>query len=224
MKQAPRFRAVLFDWRGTLVDDPPDDWWVRSALARAGRDAGDEPVADWCGALRRAAALPEVLDGEASCDCSYEVHREWSLGWFRLAGLDDELACALYALDLEADSHPFYPDVPAVLRALHERGCRVAVVSNVHFDLRPEFAAAGLDRYVDSFVLSFEHGVQKPDRRMFEIALNALGVEAREAVMVGDQEGLDAPAIRAGIATWLLPAGVHADQPRDLSRLLALVD
>ena len=222
MKQAPPFRAVLFDWRGTLVDDPPDEWWVRAALSRVGRTAADAEVAAWCAALAGAAEHPEVADGEATCDCSFDRHREWSLGWFRLAGLDDELARALYALDLEAASHPFYPDAPFVLQTLHERGCRVAVVSNIHFDFRPEFAAAGIDEYVDAFVLSFEHGIQKPDPRMFELALESLSVDAHEAVMVGDQVALDAPAIRAGVATWLLPGGGRADQPRGLDRLLSL--
>jgi HAD superfamily hydrolase (TIGR01509 family) len=214
---------VLFDWRGTLVDDPPDEWWVRAALERVGRDTGEGQVDAWCVALRNAAELPEVLNGEATCDCSFAGHREWSLSWFRLAGLDDELAHALYDLDLEAASHPFYPDVSFVLRSLHERGCRVAVVSNIHFDLRAEFAAAGLDAYVDAFVLSFEHGMQKPDRRMFELALDTIGVGADEAIMIGDQVGLDGGAITAGIATLLLPAGVAtADRPRGLDRLLSL--
>jgi FMN phosphatase YigB (HAD superfamily) len=214
VEQAPSFRAVLFDWRGTLVDDPPDEFWVRAALARTGRDTAVEQVDAWCAALRKAAELPEVVNGESTCDCSFEQHRAWSLAWFRTAGLDEELAGALYALDLEAASHPFYPDVPFVLRSLHERGCRVAVVSNIHIDLRPEFAAAGLDEYVDAFVLSFEHNMQKPDRRMFELALDAIAVGAEDAIMVGDQVSLDGGAISAGIATWLLPNGAAADRPR----------
>jgi HAD superfamily hydrolase (TIGR01509 family) len=222
VKQETPFRAVLFDWRGTLVDDPPDEWWVRTALARVGRDTGADEVAALCSALRGAAEQLDVRNGEATCDCSYEGHREWSLAWFRLAGLDDDLALGLYALDLESASHPFYPDVPFVLRALRERGCKVAVVSNIHFDVRPEFAAAGLDEHVDTFVLSFEHGMQKPDRRMFEVALDALAVGAEEAIMVGDQPSLDGGAIRAGIATWLLPADAAADRPRGLDRLLTL--
>jgi HAD superfamily hydrolase (TIGR01509 family) len=222
VKQAAPFRAVLLDWRGTLVDDPPDAWWVHAALARTERETGADQVAAWCAALRKAAELPEVLKGEATCDCSFEGHRAWSLAWFRLAGLDDELARALYALDLEPASHPFYPDAPGVLRALHERGCRIAVVSDIHFDLRPEFAAADLDACVDAFVLSFEHGIQKPDRRMFELALDALAVDAEDAVMVGDRNSHDGAAIHAGIATWLLPPGVRADRPRGLGRLLAL--
>ncbi len=94
-------------------------------------------------------------------------------------GLDDELVESLYALDLDPIAHPFYPDAATVLQALHERGCPIALVSDIHVDLRPEFAAAGLDRYIDAFVLSYEHGVQKPDQAIFDIALRALEVSGR---------------------------------------------
>jgi HAD superfamily hydrolase (TIGR01509 family) len=221
--QARPFRAVLFDWRGTLVDDPPDEWWVREALLRAGRAADEPRVAELTAALRRAAELPEVTDGQRSCDCSAAAHRAWSLEYFRLAGLDDALARALYDIDLDPASHPFYSDSAPVLRALHERGCRVAVVSDIHFDLRPEFAAAGLRDFVDAFVLSFEHGVQKPGRRVFEIALDALGVDATDALMVGDRASHDGGAVAAGITTLLLRAGAPADGPRGLDHVLALV-
>jgi len=214
---------VLFDWRGTLVDDPPDEWWVREALLRAGREAGDDRVAELTAALRRAAELPDVVRGQAGCDCSATAHRAWSLGYFALAGLDSELALALYELDLDPASHPFYADVAPVLAELRARGCRVAVVSDIHFDLRPEFAAAGIEEVVDAFVLSFEHGVQKPDRRVFEIALDALGAGAADALMVGDRASRDGAATAVGIATWLLPEGDFTDKPRGLDRVLALV-
>ena len=45
---------------------------------------------------------------------------------------------------------------------------------------------AGLNDYVSAFVLSFEHGIQKPDRRMFEIALEQLEVKPSDALMFGD--------------------------------------
>ena len=55
--------------------------------------------------------------------------------------------------------------------------------------------------------LSFEHGVQKPDRRIFEIALDALGVEA-SPMRSWSATGRRTTAARssAGIATWLLAA------------------
>jgi HAD superfamily hydrolase (TIGR01509 family) len=125
---------------------------------------------------------------------------------FSEAGLDPALAETLYGLDLEPLAHPFYEDVPETLARLKSLGVWVAVVSDIHFDLRPEFALRGLDGLVDDFILSFEHGVQKPDPRIFMLALETLGVQASEALMVGDRPDRDGGAVLAGIPTLLLPA------------------
>ena len=216
--------AVLFDWRGILVHDPPHEWWVTTALARCGRDAPSGAVAELCDALRAAAELPEVLEGERTCDCSAELHRTWSFDFFERAGLDEELASTLYDLDLDPLAHDFYPDVAPTFDALHRAGLTIAVVSDIHFDLRPEFRAAELDEYVDAYVLSFEHGMQKPDARVFERALALLGVEdASEALMVGDRASHDGGAVACGITTLLLPGVASADEPVGLVHVLKLI-
>jgi HAD superfamily hydrolase (TIGR01509 family) len=217
-------QGVLFDWRGTLVYDPPDEWWLSRAMERAGRTADAVDVARLAGALRNAAVLPEVVDGERTCDCSVTGHREWSMTWFARAGLDADLAEALYALDFEAESHPFFPDVEPVLRELHARRIRVAVVSDIHVDLRPEFVAAELDSYVDAYVFSFEHGVQKPGREIYDVALRAIGVDACDALMVGDRASHDGVAVKYGITTLLLPPPASATAPVGLAKVLALVN
>jgi FMN phosphatase YigB (HAD superfamily) len=80
-----------------------------------------------------------------------------------------------------------------------------AVVSDIHVDIRPAFAAAGLDALIDVFTLSFEQGVQKPDPAMFLRTLDALGVEPGQALMMGDRPGHDGAAVEAGLTTLLLP-------------------
>jgi HAD superfamily hydrolase (TIGR01509 family) len=215
--------AVLFDWRGILVHDPPHEWWVATALERCGRHALPTDVAALCDALRVVGDSPEVRAGEATCDCSPEAHRAWSFDFFERAGLDDELASALYDLDLDPVAHDFYPDVAPTFDALHRAGLSIAVVSDIHFDLRPEFRAGGLDEFVDAYVLSYEHGMQKPDPRVFEFTLNLLGVDAADALMVGDRASHDGGAVACGIATLLLPAVATSDDPVGLAQVLKLV-
>jgi HAD superfamily hydrolase (TIGR01509 family) len=210
----------LFDWRGTLVHDPPPEWWVGAALAGVGRSGDD--VNRWCEALRIAYELPEVQAGELICDTDADVHRRTQLRYFEVAGLDEELAACLYQLDFEPASHPFYPDTEQALRALHESGRKIALVSDFHVDVRPEFVAAGLDQYMDAYVISFEHGVQKPDPRMFEIALDALGVQPHEALMVGDRASHDGGAVALGITTLLVSPPTDVREGNGLDRVLAL--
>ena len=114
--------------------------------------------------------------------------------------------------------------MPVVLEALRTRGVKIAVVSDIHFDLRPEFEAAGLDACVGSYVLSFEQGFQKPDRRMFQIAIDELGVEPVEppaAVMFGDRASRDGGAAALGIPTIILPPLLSVGDRR-LERFLSL--
>jgi HAD superfamily hydrolase (TIGR01549 family) len=142
--------------------------------------------------------------------------------WYGEADLEAEVAESLYGLDREAIAHPMFEDVPETLERIKALGVGIAIVSDIHFDLRPEFAQLRLDRFVDHFVLSFEHGVQKPDPRIFTLALNLLDVHPSEALMVGDRPDRDAGAVDVGISTLLLP---RVSGPlRGLDSVLALVD
>lgn len=198
-------RGVLFDWRGTVIRDPDDSWWVRTALDRIGRTVDESEVVDLVRRLQAASKVQAVAEAQGGADCSADLHREATMLWYREADLDSEFAEALYALDREAVAHPLFEDVPESLETINALGVRIAIVSDIHFDLRPEFAQLGLDRFVDHFVLSFEHGVQKPDSRIFTLALDLLDVHASEALMVGDRAARDGGAIDVGISTLLLP-------------------
>ena len=105
--------------------------------------------------------------------------------------------------------------------ALRARGIRIAVVSDIHVDLRPAFDAAGLGGLVDVFTLSFEQGIQKPDPLMFTRTLDALGVGPDDALMVGDRSRPDGAAVESGIPTLLLPPLRSVDDRR-LHLVLAL--
>ena len=98
---------------------------------------------------------------------------------------------------------------------------RIGVVSDIHYDLRPLFERCGLAHLVDTYTLSFEHGVQKPDPRLFEIALAELGLAPGEALMVGDRASHDAGGVPLGISTLILPRAPSFG-PRGLDAVLRL--
>jgi HAD superfamily hydrolase (TIGR01549 family) len=214
--------GVLFDWRGTLVCDPEEKVWLRAAAARLGRELNTLGIEALLSGLETAARRTDLVQRLASADCSAADHRAANLDLFRAAGMDEDLALRLYELDFDPDFHPFYPDVAPVFAALGERGIAIAVVSDIHFDLRPEFSAAGLDRFVDAYVLSFEHRIQKPHAAMFKLALDALGLQAHDVLMVGDDPRRDGGAATVGIRTLLVPP-LRACVPRGLDAVLALV-
>jgi putative hydrolase of the HAD superfamily len=100
----------------------------------------------------------------------------------------------------------------------------VGVVSNIGWDLRPVFRAHGLDPYVDAYVLSYEHGIQKPDPRLFKTACTALGVEPRDVLMVGDDRRADGGAAALGCGVHFVDHLPAAQRPDALRPVLDLVD
>jgi HAD superfamily hydrolase (TIGR01493 family) len=198
-------------------------WWLRRALASLGRTTDRVAVDAAAAALAAAGTMPDVLAAERTEDCSLERNRSSTMLRFARAGLDVELAEAVHRLDSDGRNFPLYPDVPAVLAAIRRRGARTAIVSDIHYDVRRDVEALGLGRLVDAYALSFELGVQKPDRRIFEAALRSVGVDATEALMVGDRASHDGGASAIGIPTLILPMPVRVGE-RGLDVVLSMLD
>jgi len=93
-------------------------------------------------------------------------------------------------------------------------GCAIGVLSNIHVDIRPTFSQAGLDTFVDAFVLSGERGVQKPDPAIFELMLELLGTPAAHTLMVGDRASRDGVTVQVGMPTLLVPPLTDPHQRR----------
>src|SRR5207253_1101727 len=130
---------------------------------------------------------PEFVAAHQTADCSAALHRAAVLLELRLAGFDSELALACHDRDGQLGASMPYPDTTAVLKRLKVCGMRIGIVSDIHYHLAPHFDRYDLGQFVDSYTLSFERGVQKPDPRLFQIALEQLGVSAAETLMVGDR-------------------------------------
>lgn len=107
---------------------------------------------------------------------------------------------ALYERHMTPDAWSPCPDAAEVLDTLRGHGVAVGVVSNTGWDLRPVFRAHGLDRFVDTYVLSYEHGIRQPDARLFSVACAALGAEPEKTLMVGDDRHTDGGAAARGCA------------------------
>jgi len=105
-----------------------------------------------------------------------------------------------------------FPHAVEVLEELKGR-YRLALVTNTRSDMTTEdikglLREAGVPDVFDMMVVSGEVGVSKPDPRIFEIALEGLGVGPGEAVMVGNTVSTDVfGGNRVGIRTVLFQPG-----------------
>jgi HAD superfamily hydrolase (TIGR01509 family) len=195
-------RAVLFDYSGTLFRLEEDESWFEGIRVDE-REVDGHVQAEL---MRRLTAptgqsvemTPQAHDAWINRDLEPHLHREAYLHVLRESGLADHHAESLYDRVIDPSSWTPYPDTARVLKGLHEQGIKIAVVSNIAFDVRPAFAAIGADEHVDEFVLSFEVGEVKPNASIFETALARLGVAAEHAVMVGDSDEADGGARAIG--------------------------
>ena len=217
------FRAVLFDWRGTLFHDEEEADFIRASAASIGRSMSPSEVIALVEGLGPAAEHPEVVAAHQTADCSADLHRAAVVLELGLAGFDDELALACHDRDGQLGASMPYPDTTAVLKWLKVCGMRIGIVSDIHYHLAPHFDHYDLGQFVDSYTLSFEHGVQKPDPRLFQIALEQLGVGAAETLMVGDRANRDGGAAAVGITTLILPP-VPNEAQRGLDIVLRLLE
>jgi putative hydrolase of the HAD superfamily len=195
--------AVLIDAFGTLLQMRSPAPLLRAELAARGVDVDEERVGQ-AFAAEVVYYLDHQLDGRdpASLDdlrdrCA-AVMRD-ALG---VPGLElrDAREAMLAAIRFDA-----FPDAEAALRELRTRGIRVVIASNWDCSLPGVLRDAGIDGLVDGVMTSAVAGARKPDRRLFEAALELAGFGPEAAVHVGDSLDDDvAGAAAAGIRPVLL--------------------
>jgi HAD superfamily hydrolase (TIGR01509 family) len=213
-----RVEAVLFDFSGTRFRLEEDDSWFEGIKVDE-REVDGHVQAEL---MRRLTAPvghhvdmpPDAYHAWVNRDLEPHLHREAYLHVLRESGLADHHAETLYDRVIDPSSWTPYPDTADVLKGLHRQGIKTAVVSNIAFDVRPAFQAAGVAEYIDEVVLSFEVGAVKPDAAIFETALTRLGVDAVRAVMIGDSDEADGGARAVGCGFALvdpLPTAQRTD-------------
>ena len=97
------------------------------------------------------------------------------------------------------------PGVPEALARMQQQGLTLAVISNSDGTCANSLEAAGLLHYMNFVIDSAEVGVEKPDPRIFEIALARSGADPRRTLYVGDLYHADIVGPRrAGLHALLL--------------------
>jgi putative hydrolase of the HAD superfamily len=191
-----RFRAVFFDVGETLVHVEPSfaDLFV-AVLAGAGhaRSAAD---------VREATAHVYARFSEAAHDGSLwttspERSRAfWTSVYDRMLGElgvpdGDGLASTLHREFTRMENYVLFEDVWPTISALQEAGLHLGIVSNFEAWLEDWF---GLHELFDIFpvrVISGIEGIEKPDERIYRLALERANVDATHAAYVGDNPEFD---------------------------------
>jgi putative hydrolase of the HAD superfamily len=219
-------RAVFFDVDFTLIYPGPTfrGEGYRVFCARYGMDVDPAQFE------RAVASAAPLLDGPVDAPYNAEIFVRYTrhiieqMGG-RGEGIDD-CAREIYSEWAACQHFELYDEVPAALRILADAGIRIGLISNTHRCLASFQSHFELQGLIAATVSSSEHGLMKPHPSIFSAALGLVGVEAKEAVMVGDSVRQDVDgALSAGMRAILIHRGerAHASEKELLARGVPII-
>jgi putative hydrolase of the HAD superfamily len=109
----------------------------------------------------------------------------------------DGLKKAVYDTFTDLANYRLFPDVVGTLERLRAAGLVLGVVSNFEEWLERLLESLGVSRFFAVRVISGTEGVEKPDPRIFRLALDRTGMAPEESVHVGDSPSFDVEPARA---------------------------
>jgi putative hydrolase of the HAD superfamily len=194
--------AVTVDAFGTLLllEDPTER--LRAALAERGVDRDADAVR---AAFRAEAAYyrPRSLAGR-DADSLLALRRDCMRVFLAAAEAPLEAAAFVPAF-LEAIVFRPADGALEALDALAGAGLSLACVANWDVSLHEHLERLGLDTRFAVVLPSAEAGAEKPQPRIFEMALERLGVEPARALHIGDEAVDREGAAAAGLAFEPVP-------------------
>jgi putative hydrolase of the HAD superfamily len=201
-------RAVFFDAGETLLYPHPSFPELLSIVLKdQGFGVDPATIRDTMHVVSGEFSKEDAVGWSTSPEAS---RRFWgSLYRLLLRALDvpytDAVATAIYATFTDLASYRAFPDAEPTLRLIKSRGLRLGLISNFEEWLERLLERVGLTPYFDVLAISGVEGMEKPDPRIFRLALERAGTEPGEAVYVGDNPEFDTePAEALGMLGVLL--------------------
>jgi putative hydrolase of the HAD superfamily len=192
-------KYLIFDLGGVLLDIFPP----ATAEALAALGVREEHITD--GLTLENPLLHSIECGNSTREELFAAIAE-SIGKELTPSLAEEIRAAWCALLGTAPAWKF-----ARLRALHEKGYKIFLLSNtnaIHWETITKIVTAAegkqLEEYFDGVYLSFEMHCRKPDVAIFEQLLQAEGIAAEEAVFFDDSSENCNAAASIGIESHLM--------------------
>ncbi|WP_372869059.1 HAD family hydrolase, partial [Planomicrobium okeanokoites] len=113
---------------------------------------------------------------------------------FNITGISQQLLLEDYLTHFNTHCVPF-PHLIQMLEKLKAQHLQIGMITNGYTEFQADnIKALGIEEYFDVILISEKEGLRKPDKRIFERALERLGAEAEEAIFVGDHPADDVAA------------------------------
>jgi len=233
---AMQIKAVFFDAAGTLIKPVRNVGESYAAFAaKHGKNIAPDEI---MGRFRECFdSAPRLAFPGVTEDALGGLERAWWENlvarvlepWRPFAGFDSYFA-ELFAYFAEPKAWSLYPDVLETLASLKQRGLILDVISNFDSRLVRILDGLGAGSLFEHVFVSSRVGYAKPDRRIFNAALDYHGLASAHALHVGDSETHDLQgANEAGLRGILVErrkssAAATPDRIESLESLLSLLN
>jgi len=206
-------KAIFFDIDDTLYDTSGFAKLARKAALNVMIDAGLPLKSEEAYVLLR-----EIIDEYGS---NYDKH--FNILTKRVFGEERPLLIALGMItyhNVKFALLRLFPQTTRTLIYLKKQGYDLGVISNgITIKQWEKLIRLDLHHFFDHVITSEEAGVEKPDKRIFEVALDKMGSKAEESVMIGNKFSEDIMgALNSGISAILVNSSLDEEDKSYLEK------
>ena len=222
-------KAVFFDWMNTLTHAEPDR---HEQFCQISRELGVElsPQKVIRGIYAAGTQLPAGAPYRWRESEDPEIFIRYLEIILAEAGVKLPRDTVLEILkrisrSAKVENYVLYDDVLPTLKKLKKQGLIVGLITSLTKDMNLICGNLGLAPYIDFVVTAKEVGVNKPEPPIFLAALERAGVDASEAVYIGDQYETDVVGARGvGIEPILIDRYDLMPEVKDCLRIHNLTE
>jgi HAD superfamily hydrolase (TIGR01509 family) len=206
-RASDRYRAVILDMDGTLIDsnDAHVKAWVE-ALREFGHEVSEKDIRPWIG-----------MGGDNLLPAAVKISKESPEGK-KIAKRRGEIFRSRYLPHLK----PF-PEVRPLLERMKRDGLRLVIATSSPDDeLKKAIEIVGVGDLLEDTTSASDAARSKPDPDVIHAALDGLKLPAGDAAMLGDTPYDIQAAGKAGVGVIAFRSGGFRDE--DLKGALAIYD
>ncbi|MBN1683583.1 HAD family hydrolase [Candidatus Bathyarchaeota archaeon] len=213
-------QGILFDFGGTLYDYYPANSVIWSRIAkRLGAEIPPDDPRIWIGMRKQ--SIEATKRAKPFSTLSREEIHTLNLHVLAAMGIDEKGTIEIISEEFNKRGHGYRinPESKETLEKIYSIGLKIGLVSNCPSKFgkprRMIIEEDGISHYFCAIILSGEVGYEKPEKEIFNIALDSLGLhDASKVMIVGDSLLADViGAQNAGLIPVLYdPLGFHSGE------------
>lgn len=204
-----KYKAIIFDIGDTLLEYYPTQKQIYiERLKCLGFDIDEETEKNIANAIVKTAneqIIKEQNGAPRMPDDDFEIMLDKAaLSCFDVENVVDKYVDVFRKIPSPEQKLSIIPNTKETLQVLKDRGFRLGIVSNHRKWMLDYLKEIGLSQFFETIIISDIVGVEKPDVRIMQIALDNLLLNANSCLYVGDHPFDVLCAKNAGIdCAWL---------------------